>query len=74
MSIFGMIVVDCFLVYSQLVQQDAQNDFSVRLAEEVIDNEYDSVARCRSTNAAVSPDAMGQDGKPRAGKTLPTSL
>ena len=67
MSIFGMIVVDCFLVYSQLVQQEAENDFYVRLAEELIDNEYDSVARRRSTNAAVSPEAMGRDGRPRAG-------
>ena len=29
MSILGMIVVDCFLVYSQLVQQEAENDFYV---------------------------------------------
>jgi hypothetical protein len=26
-SIFGMIVVDCFLVYSQLVKDETENDF-----------------------------------------------
>jgi hypothetical protein len=40
-----MIVVDTFLVYSQLVKDETENDFYVSLAEELIDNTYDSVTR-----------------------------
>jgi hypothetical protein len=66
-SIFGMIVVDSFLVYSQLVKAETENDFYVSLAEELIDNTYDSVARRRPAEVMFSPEAIGRDGRPRSG-------
>ena len=52
LSIFGMIVVDTYLVYSQctMVENEKQADFFEALAEEMIDNEYEAVrTRSRST-------------------------
>ena len=43
-SILGMIVVDKFLCYNQLVDEsEKEGDFYLRLAEELIDNKYDSI-------------------------------
>ena len=42
--ILGMIVVDVFLCYNQLVDESEKEfDFYLRLAEEIIDNKYDSI-------------------------------
>ena len=43
-SILGMIVVDTFLCYNQLVDEsEKEGNFYLRLAEELIDNKYDSI-------------------------------
>ena len=69
-TIFGMIVVDSFLCYNKLVDSsEKEGDFYMRLAEELIDNKYDSI-RLRNRNTSqqeASPDAIGKDGLPRSG-------
>ena len=43
-SILGMIVVDAFFCYNQLVgESEKEGNFYLRLAEELIDNKYDSI-------------------------------
>ena len=43
-SIIGMIVVDEFLCYNQLVDKsEKEGNFYLRLDEELIDNKYDSI-------------------------------
>ena len=70
-SILGMIVVDTFLCYNQLVDEsEKEGDFYLRLAEELIDNKYDSIQlRPRNSTAEQTPsiDAIGKDGRPRSG-------
>jgi hypothetical protein len=49
MSVFGMIVVDAWLAYSQCTRaKEVQKSFYAALAEELIDNNYDSVGRAES--------------------------
>ena len=73
LSILGMTIVDSFLLYSQLVDQDEKEpDFYTLLAEELIDNTYDSVSPRKrragaNDNANPSPDAIGEDGHLKAG-------
>ena len=68
LSIFGMIVVDACNVYRQLrARPENERTFYNKLAEELIDNQYDRV-RCRTrSGATASPELIGQDGMPRAG-------
>ena len=43
-SIIGMIVVNTFLWYNQLVDEsEKEGNFYLRLAEDLIDNKYDSI-------------------------------
>ena len=66
-----MIVVDEFLCYNQLVDEsEKEGDFYLRLAEELIDNKYDSIQlRPRNGTAEQTPsiDAIGKDGRSRSG-------
>ena len=75
-----MILVDSFLVFQQLIDVSVkEGDFYASLAEELIDNNYDSLnLRKRGGHRdspqnpvrhAVmgSPDAIGRDGRPRSG-------
>ena len=70
-SILGMIVVDKFLCYNQLVDEsEKEGNFYLRLDEELIDNKYDSIQlRPRNSTAEQTPsiDAIGEDGRPRSG-------
>ena len=70
-SILGMIVIDAFLCYNQLVDEsEKEGDLYLRLAEELIDNKYDSIQLCpRNSTAERTPslDAIGKDGRPRSG-------
>ena len=70
-SIIRMIVVDVFLCYNQLVDKsEKEGDFYLRLAEELIDNKYNSIQlRPRNGTAEQTPsiDAIGKDGRPRSG-------
>lgn len=75
LSIFSMIVVDTWLVYSQCTgTQEKQKEFYTSLSEELIDNTYDRVHNRRrrrleeqDTNAR-SPELFDRTtGNPRAG-------
>ena len=70
-SILGIIVVDTFLCYNQLVDKiKKEGDFYLRLAEELIDNKYDSIQlRPRNCTAEETPslEAIGKYGRPRSG-------
>ena len=58
LTIFSMIVVDTWLVYSQATgSTELQSEFYVRLAEELIDNNIDSRLRCQRNS--------GEDGSDR---------
>jgi hypothetical protein len=71
LSIFAMIVVDTYLVYSQLKDScESEKDFYAYLAEELIDNSHDGVARRPRVvpgGMVGSPELMGRDGLPRSG-------
>jgi hypothetical protein len=68
LSIFGMIVVDSYLVYSQVQDSsEPEKEFYTYLAEELIDNTYDQVARRPRSSNIASPEMMGRDGMPRSG-------
>ena len=83
LSILGMILVDSFLVFQQLIDVNAnEGDFYASLAEELIDNNYDSTSLRRRAGRVESPsgpasgparngnmgspDAIGKDGRPRS--------
>ena len=70
-SILGMIVVDTFLCYNQLVDEsEKEGDFYLIFSEELIDNKYDSIQlRPRNGTAEQTPilDAIAKDGRPRSG-------
>ena len=71
LSIFAMTVVDSFLLYNQLVDdKESEMVFYAKLAEELIDNQYDRVVRRKrpSGDGFGSPSSIiGADGLPRAG-------
>mgnify|MGYP006061302161 CR=1 FL=1 len=70
LSILGMIIVDSFLLYHHLVnKEETEPDFYNLLAEELIDNTYDSVSprRRRAEVVQASPEAVGPDGNLRSG-------
>ena len=74
LTIFSMIVVDTWLVYSQATgSTELQSEFHVHLAEELIDNNIDSRPQCRrnsgedgSNNNDESP-VMMHTGRVRTG-------
>jgi hypothetical protein len=72
MSLFAMIVVDTYLVYSQSTDSEGtQKDFY--LAEHLIDNNFDGAAaggrRSRENTGVVNPDPTlsSTTGAPRSG-------
>jgi hypothetical protein len=68
LSIFAMIVVDTYLVYSQLKDHaECEKDFYGYLAEELIDNSWGVARRPRLVPAVASPELIGRDGLPRSG-------
>jgi hypothetical protein len=72
-SILGMHIVDTWLAWKGLGlcdQGKTESVFYEYLAEELIDNVYDSVARRRRSQGegiAASPEAIGHDGLPKSG-------
>ena len=74
LTIFSMIVVDTWLVYSQVTgSTKLQSEFHVRLAEELIDNNIDSWLQCRRNSGEDGGDSndetpvMACTGRVRAG-------
>lgn len=76
LTILGMIIVDSFLLYSQLIDKhEPEHQFYTFLAEELIDNTYDSMARRSSRQSNASEEgtptsatrAIAPSGRPRAG-------
>ena len=74
LTIFSMIVVDTWLVYSQATgSTELQSEFYVRLAEELIDNNIDSQPQCRRNSGEDRSDSndespvMTRTGMVRAG-------
>ena len=58
LTIFSMIVVDTWLVYSQATgSTELQSEFYVHLAEELIDNNIDSRAQCRRNSGEDGSDS-----------------
>ena len=73
MTIFAMTVVDTWLAYSQCTEtRESQKDFYTILAEELVDNCFDSV-NVRGTRRSTGPNGMSPtlfertSGDPRAG-------
>jgi hypothetical protein len=76
-SILGMHIVDTWLAWKGLSlckDGEVEDVFSEYLAEELIDNEYDSFIRTRirqrrpgDDSVSASPDAIGHDGSPKSG-------
>ena len=74
LTILSMIVVDTWLVYSQVMgSTELQSEFYVRLAEELIDNNIDSRPQCRRNSGEDGSDSnneslvMMRTGMVRAG-------
>ena len=74
LTIFSMIVVDTWLVYSQATgSTELQSEFYVRLAEELIDNNIDSRPQQRRNSGEDGSDSndespvMMRTGRVRAG-------
>ena len=74
LTIFLMIVVDTWLVYSQVTgSTELQSEFYVRLAEELIDNNIDSRPQCRRNSGEDGSDSNDESavmtctGRVRAG-------
>ena len=74
LTIFSMIVVDTWLVYSQATgSTELQSEFYVRLAEELIDNNIDSRPQCWRNSGEDGSDSndespvMMRTGRVRAG-------
>ena len=58
LTIFSMIVVDTWLVYSQATgSTELQSEFYVRLAEELIDNNIDSQLQCQRNTGEDGSDS-----------------
>ena len=58
LTIFSMIVVDTWLVYSQVMgSTELQSEFYVRLAEELIDNNIDSRPQCQRNSGEDGSDS-----------------
>ena len=74
LTIFSMIVVDTWLVYSQATgSTELQSEFHVRLAEELIDNNIDSRPQCWRNSGEDGSDSNDESpvipctGRVRAG-------
>jgi Transposase IS4 len=74
LTIFGMIVVDTWKVYSQLSfgeeddnQRESQKNFYGNLAAELIDNNYDRVGGARAKRRSDSSDDEIIDSFPKSG-------
>ena len=74
LTIFSMIVVDTWLVYSQAMgSTELQSEFYVHLAEELIDNNIDSWPQCQRNSGEDGSDSnnespvMTQTGRVHAG-------
>ena len=70
LSLFGMCVVDTWLVYSKCKETDEkQCEFYELLAEEMIDNQHDQVRGRRSMDMDMmgNPDLVTADGHMRSG-------
>ena len=74
LTIFSMIVVDTWLVYSQAMgSTELQSEFYVHLAEELIDNNIDSRLQCRRKSGEDGSDSndespvMTRTGRVHAG-------
>ena len=74
LTIFSMIVVDTWLVYSQATgSTELQSEFYVCLAEELIDNNIDSRPQCQRNSGKDGSDSndespvMTHTGRVRAG-------
>ena len=74
LTIFLMIVVDTWLVYSQVMgSTELQSEFYVHLAEELIDNNIDSRPQCQRNSGEDGSDSndespvMTHTGRVRAG-------
>ena len=76
--ILGMIVVDTFLCYNQLVDEsEKEGDFFLILAKELIDKKYDSIQlRPRNGTVEHTPSiyAIDNDGRPRSGICIHLTL
>ena len=58
LTIFSMIVVDTWLVYSQVTgSTELQSEFYLRLAEELIDNNIDSRLQCQRNSGEDGSDS-----------------
>ena len=58
LTIFSMIVVDTWLVHSQVIgSTELQSEFYVCLAEELIDNNIDSWPQCRRNSGEDGSDS-----------------
>jgi hypothetical protein len=73
-SLLGMCIVDAWYAYSQCTKtgeantEEKQKDFYSFLAEELIDNNYDSVGRRRGVNSPVAgPQLVTINGLARCG-------
>lgn len=72
MTILGMIIVESWLAYIQCTKaKETQKEFYTYLAEELIDNTYDSLIRSGRqtwpTNQTPSPVLATATGRPRSG-------
>ena len=87
MSLLAIIIVDTWLVYSGCRRYadddecaEAQKDFYSCLAEELIDNQFDTVTTCRSLfasaaqkaalDAALQQNLVATDGLPQSGTSI----
>ena len=70
LTIFSMIVVDTWLVYSQATgYTELQSELYVRLAEELIDNNIDSRSQCRRNSGEDGSDSNNESPvMPRTGR------
>ena len=81
LTIFSMIVVDTWLVYSQATgSTEPQSEFYVCLAEELIDNNIDSWPQCWRNSGEDGSDSndespvMTRTGRVRAGVSCHLTL
>jgi hypothetical protein len=74
MSLFAMIVVDTYLVYSQSTDSEGtQKDFYHDLAEDLIDNNFDGAAaggRRSRENINPNPTLSSTTAAPRCGEHI----
>ncbi len=68
LSIFGMCVVDSWLMFSKSTEtEEKQRDFYELLAEEMIDNTHDQVRGRRAVSEDGSPGIITAEGHMRSG-------